>query len=63
MRESERAKKPGAEPERLRIDMPLDEALRRISQAKPPPGGIPERPKRARRGKGTRERNGPGPRG
>jgi hypothetical protein len=39
---------PGAKPERLRIDIPLDEALRRISQAKPPPGGIPERPKRIR---------------
>lgn len=53
---SDSPRKSGAEPERLTIDLPLDEALRRISQAKPPPGGIPERPKRARRGKGTRER-------
>lgn len=29
----------GAKPERLTIDLPLDEALRRISQAKPPSGG------------------------
>jgi hypothetical protein len=49
-------KSPGKEPERLSIDIPLDEALRRISQAKPPPGGIPDRPKRARRGKEPRER-------
>jgi hypothetical protein len=53
---SEPRRKSGSEPERLRIDVPLDEALRRISQAKPPPGGIPDRPKRARRGKDTRER-------
>ena len=48
---SDPPRKPGAEPERLTIDVPLDVALRRIAQAKPPPGGIPERPKRARRGK------------
>ena len=52
----DKGRPPGAEPERLRIDLPLDEALRRISQAKPPPGGIPERQKRPRRGKQTRER-------
>jgi hypothetical protein len=51
-------RKPGAQPERLTIDIPLDEALRRISQAKPPPGGIPDRPTRARRAKATRERRG-----
>ena len=56
MKESDGRRGPGAEPERLTIDIPLDEALRRISQAKPPPGGIPERPKRERRGKGERER-------
>lgn len=53
--ESRPVRRPGAEPERLTIDLPLEEALRRISQAKPPPGGIPERKKRPRKGKETRE--------
>lgn len=56
MDDNDKRRRRGSEPERLTIDIPLDEALRRISQAKPPPGGIPDRPTRARRGKETRGR-------
>jgi hypothetical protein len=49
-------KSPGAEPERLKIDLPFEEAVRRAMQSPIPPGGVPERKKRKRRGKVDRGR-------
>jgi len=42
----------GADPERLVIDVPFEEAVRRALAKPIPPGGVPDKPKRPRRGKG-----------
>jgi hypothetical protein len=48
MDESNLRKRPGAEPDRLKIDLPWEEAVRRAMHAPIPPGGVPEREKRKR---------------
>lgn len=49
-------RKPGSAPEHLKIDVPFEDAVRRVLQTPKPPEGWPEDVKR------TRVRRGPGKR-
>jgi len=49
-------RKPGKEPERVKIPGSWEDAATRMIRTPVPQGGIPERPTRPRRGKDGRER-------
>ena len=48
MDDSKLRKRPGAEPETLKIEGPWEDAVARALRAPSPPGGIPEKPSQGR---------------